>query len=137
MRRRLLAAVLAAGVVGAAGCSSDTSIRPLSDGAARQLQADVLAVTQSATVHNWTAARTELLKLNTDLAAARTAGTVSAARASAIEAAVAAVSSDLVAASTTTSTTQQTTPAKTTAAPTTATPKPQPTKRKHGGGGGD
>jgi len=134
MRCRLLAATLAAALVGVAGCSGDTSTPGLSDGSARQLQADVLAVTRSAAAHNWTVARTELDTLRADLAAARSAGSVSTARSSSIEAAIAAVSSDLSAASAPT-TTPQTTPPKTTPAPTTSHPKQSSSKGKHGGGG--
>jgi hypothetical protein len=133
--RRVLLAVLAGVVVGAAGCSGDTSAPALSDAAAHQLQADVLAVTSSAAAHNWTAARTELDTLHTDLAAARSGGTVSAARAASIEAAVAAVSSDVAAASAVSTSP----PPSPTSAPTPTTTRPTPTKtrkHRHGDGGG-
>jgi hypothetical protein len=136
--RRALLAVLAVGLFGAAGCSGDTS-PALSDSAGRQLQADVLAVTTSAAAHNWVAARSGLTKLRTDLAAARTAGTVSAARADAIDAAVAVVNSDLAGAAT--SATPSTPSTTAVATPTTRpkpTPQPKPTKtHKRGHGGGD
>jgi hypothetical protein len=134
MRQRLLAIVAAAAV---AGCSAGSTAPSLSDAAARQLQADALAVTQSAAAHNWPVARTALQTLRSHLAAARTAGTVSAARATSIEAAVAAVSSDIAAASV-----PSITPTPTTAPPPSASAKPRPTRpnnrgRGKGGGGGD
>jgi hypothetical protein len=137
--RRVLLAVLAVGLFGAAGCSGDTSAPALSDSAGRQLQADVLAVTTSAAAHKWVAARSSLTKLRTDLAAAKTAGTVSVARADAIDAAVAAVNSDLAAMATSATPSAPSTTA--VATPTTRpkpTPLPKPTKtHKRGHGGGD
>ncbi|MFN2517451.1 MAG: hypothetical protein ABR604_00200 [Jatrophihabitantaceae bacterium] len=132
MSRLLLAASLAAAIVGTGGCSGDSAPPALSDAAARQLQADVLVVTQSAAAHNWTLARSELQTLRTHLAAARSAGTVSLARAASIDAAIGAVSLDLAAAvPTTTPSTPRSTPAPTTAA-TTSAPVQKPVKKKHG-----
>ncbi|MDT4973777.1 MAG: hypothetical protein QOG22_3920 [Pseudonocardiales bacterium] len=134
--RRVLLAILAVGLVGVTGCSGNTSSAALSDTAAHQLQADVLAVTTSAAAHNWTAARTELNRLRTDLANARIAGTVTSARAGAIEAAVAKVSLDIAAAST--ASTTPSSPRSSIPAATPTTPKPTPTRtRKRGHGGGD
>jgi hypothetical protein len=140
--RRLLLAISAVGLVGAAGCSGNTSAPSLSDAAARQLQADVLAVTTSAAAHSWVAASSGLKKLRTDLAAARAAGTVTSARAGAIEAATAKVSLDIAAASATSTTPFS--PGSSIPAATPTTPNPKPTKtneRGHGsgdrGGGGD
>jgi len=127
----LLAAILALGVLGASGCSSDTSSPALSDAAAHQLQADVLAVTQSSAAHNWTVARANLDKLTKDLAAARAAGTVSPARAASIQAAIAAVRSGLASAPA-----QSTAPAQTTPAAPSSHSAPPPTKRKKKGDGG-
>lgn len=123
--------VLTVAAVGASGCSSAKSNPALSDGAARQLQADVLAVTNSAAAHDWTVARSALKKLRTDLANARSAGTVSASRAASIEAAVATVSADLAAAQGSTVTPAQ--PASTTR---NTPPTPNHTKTKKGGGNG-
>ena len=135
MRRRLLAALLAMGLLGASGCSSGAAGPALSDTAARQLQADVLAVTQSTAAQNWTVARANLDKLTSDLAAARTAGTVSPARAASIQAAIVAVSADIAAAS---AQSTPTAPVKTTPAPKSSHPAPSPTRhKKHGGDGGD
>jgi hypothetical protein len=136
MRRALLAS-LAVGLVGAAGCSGGATPQALSNAAAHQLQADVLAVTSNAAAHNWAAARTGLQRLRTDLATARTAGTVTSARAGAIEAAVAKVSLDIAAASA--ASTTPSSPGSSTPAATPTTPQPKPTrtsKRGHGGGDG-
>lgn len=122
--------VLTVAAVGASGCTSAKSNPALSDGAARQLQADVLAVTKSAAAHDWTVARSALTKLRTDLANARSAGTVSASRAASIEASVATVSADLVAAQSATATPTQ--PASKT---TNTSPAPKHTKTKKGDGG--
>lgn len=145
MRRPLTAAILVAGLLGAAGCTSGVANPALSDGTARQLQGDVLFLTQSAAAHNWAAAKTGLDKLSTDLAAARSAGTVSAVRGAAIEAALVAVKSDIAAAVaptrpapsiSTTATPPTVTPP--TVTPPSSQPKQKPTKtKKHGGDGGD
>jgi len=128
--RRLVLVLLTVTAVGASGCSSAKSNPALSDGAARQLQADVLAVTKGAAAHDWTVARSALTKLRSDLVNARSAGTVSAARAASIEASVAIVSADLAAAQGSTVTPTQ--PAST-ATHTSPTTKPTKTKKGHGG----
>jgi uncharacterized membrane protein YgcG len=126
---------LAATSVGA--CSASPSGPAISDTAARQLQADVLVVSQSAAAQNWSAARTQLQTLLADLAKARSARTVSVARAAEVETAAAAVNADLISAA------PRSTPMTTT---TVRSPSPIPTaspRSKHspggqhsGGGGG-
>jgi uncharacterized membrane protein YgcG len=144
MRRRLFMPKLAqAGVIVLLGvaatsigaCSASPSGPAISDTAARQLQADVLVVTQSAAAQNWSAARSQLQTLLADLAKARSARSVSVARAAEVETAAAAVNADLVAAAprstpTTTTTVHSPVPA--------ASPRSKHSPGgQHGGGGGD
>jgi hypothetical protein len=87
---------LAAGcVLAAGGCGSGSS--STSTGAGNTLRADVLALTQAAAARQWSTADQALAQLRSDLIAAVAAGGVSAERAQAIRADVAAVTADLAA----------------------------------------
>lgn len=151
MRRRLLTPKLSqAGLIVLLGiaatsvgaCSASPSGSAISDGAARQLQADVLVVTQSAAAHNWSAARSQLQTLLADLAKARSARTLSVARAAEVETAAAAVNADLVSAAPRPTTTTTMLPSPTPTLLPSPTPTVSPRSKRspggqHGGGGGD
>ncbi|MFN2562674.1 MAG: hypothetical protein ABR571_15440 [Jatrophihabitans sp.] len=93
MRSRAVALLCAAAL--ATGCSSKGSDSALSDSAAATLHSDVLALTRAAAARNWSAADGALTELRSDLTAARALGTVSDARAAAIEATIRSVAADL------------------------------------------
>jgi len=91
--RRVLGAILVVGLLaGCAGAAPD-----LTDAAAARLQQDVLEVTRAAAADDLPAARTALDALTAQVAADRSAGTVSAARQAQIEAAIAGVLADVTA----------------------------------------
>ena len=125
----------AAAAVGLTSCGSgmtvDNGMRP---DAAKQLQGDVLALTQQAVAKNWTAARTALSTLRADLDASLAAGAISTKRAEAIRATAAQVAAELPVV--TPAPTPTPTQSKTTVA-VQPPPKPAPAPPKHHGHGGD
>jgi cell division septation protein DedD len=139
---RAVALVCAAAL--AAGCSSNGSDSALSDSAAATLHSDVLALTRAAAARNWSAADGALTELRSDLAAARELGTVSDARAAAIETTIRSVAADLALSSGRTassSAVRSSSPASSkasspTASPTHTTAKPAPAPKPAPGPGG-
>lgn len=77
--------------------SCGTSAPSISSGAGDTLRADVLALTQAAAAHQWSAADQALVQLRSDLTAAIAANGVSDARAQAIRADIASIAADLAA----------------------------------------
>jgi hypothetical protein len=126
VRARGLAVVPAAALL-LAGCSSGGSSG--SANADAMLQSDVLTLTQAAAARNWPAAQAAMDQLRADLAAAVSAGRISAARAATIRSHLSAVATDVA---------SRTAPSTTSSTPT-PKPKPQPKPPKHGkhGHGGD
>lgn len=97
--------------------SCGTSAPSLSSGAGNTLRADVLALTEAAAAHQWSAADQALVQLRSDLTAAVAANGVSAEQAQTIRADIASIAADLAA-------------RRAAAAPSTSsssTPKPKPT----------
>ena len=137
MKGRVIAGAAAAALM-LAGCGGSTlSSSGISGASARELQADVLSLTQTVAAKNWNGARIALATVRSDLAAAQSAGTVGAQRAAAIQAAADAVAADippLVTATPTPTPTATKTTAKAPAPPAPA-PKPAPAKHHHGGDG--
>jgi hypothetical protein len=115
-------------------CGSGLSTGAMRPDAARQLQSDVLVLTQQAAARNWQGARTALSTLRADLDASVSAGAISPQRAEQIEATIAQVAGEIPAAVTPTPTpTRSTTTTTRKPAPAPAPPK----KHKHGHGGDD
>jgi hypothetical protein len=139
MISRAFALVCTAALV--AGCSSKGSDSALSDSAAATLHSDVLALTRAAAARNWSAADGALTELRSDLAAARELGTVSDARAAAIETTIRSVAADLALSSGRTASARSSSPASSkasspTASPTHTTAKPAPAPKPAPGPGG-
>jgi hypothetical protein len=95
MTRRLATAGAAAICLLVTGCGNSSP--RLSTGAGNTLRADVLALTQAAAAHQWSAADQALAQLRTDLTAAISTGAVTAAQAQTIHADVDKVAADLAA----------------------------------------
>jgi len=143
--RRVLAALVLAGVL--AGCASTpaTTAPELSARARTQLQTDVLAVARAAARHDPTAARAALADLSTDLNALQATGAISPARAAQLGALVAKVRAQLTTATTTTPATapvavapvdRQSAVIHQPVTPTSAKPKPKPSPKPKPGGHG-
>lgn len=131
MTRWTSAAGVAALCLLAAGCGGGAPA--ISAGAGNTLRADVLALSQAAAAHQWSAADQALAQVRSDLTAAVSAGAVSAERAQTIRADVNSIAADLaahrVAVTPTTSSTAPKSP---------KPPKPQPRPHhRHGNGGGN
>lgn len=119
MRRCALTAVSGVLVLSACG-GSLTMTNGMRADAVKQLQSDVLSLTQAAAARNWPAARTALGTLRADVDASLSAGAITSARAAAVEAAAAQVAAQLPAVTTSTPS------ASSTVAPVATTIKPQP-----------
>lgn len=137
MRRRALTAV--AGVLVLSACGGNLA---MTDGirtdAVRQLQSDVLSLTQAAAAHNWPAARTALKTLRADVDASLSAGAITSARAAAIDASAAQVAGQLPALATPAPSLSSTAPApvattRTNDAPQPPAPAPKPHKHHDSG----
>lgn len=129
-----------AAVVGLAACGGGmTTYNGLRPDAAKQLQGDVLTLTQQAAAKNWSAARTALSTLRADLDASVAAGAVSAQRAAAIRATATQIAAELPAvtpAPTPTPTPTQSSTAVQVKAPAKPAPAPAPPKHHHDHGDG-
>lgn len=134
MTMRRLAVCAAAVSVLTAGCSGN-SPDPVSAGAGRTLQADVLTLTRLVATGHWSPADRALSQVRTDLLTAAAAGEVTPEREQLIRADLAAISADLAAHRTRltpTSTSPSKSPSPTHSAK--PSPKPQPAPTKHGHG---
>lgn len=94
MKWRALTAAVGVLVLSACG-GSLTMTNGMRADAVKQLQSDVLSLTQAAATHDWPAARTALGTLRADVDASLSAGAITSARAAAIDATAAQVAGQL------------------------------------------